>query len=159
MKRQLPPPRGWVARAALPFALGALLLLSAVLLSVSFLVRQQQQQPTSQVAAYGGGATYGASIDADASAAAAAAAYSSNTESLPGAPAFLVIGAAKSGTTSLWRYLLEHPLVNTPPGKEPRSWGGVKGGSFGGYTQSGNGREGGRHGLKEYMEVKTIVHA
>ena len=39
------------------------------------------------------------------------------------------------------------------------TWGGVKGGSFGGYKQSGNGREGGRHGLKDFMEVKSIVNA
>ncbi|EGD57326.1 aldehyde dehydrogenase [Novosphingobium nitrogenifigens DSM 19370] len=38
-------------------------------------------------------------------------------------------------------------------------WGGVKGGAFGGYKQSGNGREGGRHGLKDFMEIKTIVIA
>jgi aldehyde dehydrogenase (NAD+) len=27
---------------------------------------------------------------------------------------------------------------------------------FGGYNQSGNGREGGRFGLEDFMEVKTI---
>lgn len=34
-------------------------------------------------------------------------------------PNFLVIGAAKSGTTSLYRYLGEHPEVYTSPVKEP----------------------------------------
>jgi hypothetical protein len=35
-------------------------------------------------------------------------------------PNFLIIGAAKSGTTSLWRYLSQHPQVFFAPIKEPR---------------------------------------
>ena len=38
-------------------------------------------------------------------------------------------------------------------------WGGDKGGAFGGFKQSGNGREGGVYGLKDFMEVKTVVGA
>lgn len=34
-------------------------------------------------------------------------------------PNFLVIGAAKSGTSSLFRYLGQHPQIYTPPRKEP----------------------------------------
>ncbi len=35
-------------------------------------------------------------------------------------PNFLVIGAAKSGTTSLWYYLRQHPQICLSPRKEPR---------------------------------------
>lgn len=36
------------------------------------------------------------------------------------------------------------------------NWGPTPGAPFGGYKQSGNGREGGLHGLKDFMEVKAI---
>jgi hypothetical protein len=35
-------------------------------------------------------------------------------------PNFLIIGAAKSGTTSLWHYLRQHPQICLSPRKEPR---------------------------------------
>jgi hypothetical protein len=34
-------------------------------------------------------------------------------------PNFLLIGAGKSGTTSLWRYLKQHPEVYMSPIKGP----------------------------------------
>ncbi|MFW2851313.1 aldehyde dehydrogenase family protein [Sphingomonas sp. TX0543] len=37
------------------------------------------------------------------------------------------------------------------------TWGPTPGTAFGGYKQSGNGREGGKFGLTDFMEVKTIV--
>jgi hypothetical protein len=38
-------------------------------------------------------------------------------------PDFLIIGAAKSGTTSLYRYLASHPEIYMSPEKEPRYFG------------------------------------
>ena len=37
------------------------------------------------------------------------------------------------------------------------SWGPTPGTAFGGFKQSGHGREGGKYGLTDFMEVKTIV--
>jgi len=37
------------------------------------------------------------------------------------------------------------------------NWGPDSNAPFGGYKQSGNGREGGVHGLKEFMEVKSVI--
>ena len=36
------------------------------------------------------------------------------------------------------------------------NWGPAPGAPFGGYKQSGNGREGGLFGLKDFMEMKSI---
>lgn len=35
-------------------------------------------------------------------------------------PNFLIVGAAKAGTTSLYKYLDQHPQVYMSPRKEPR---------------------------------------
>jgi hypothetical protein len=40
----------------------------------------------------------------------------------PRLPTFLIIGAAKSGTTSLYQYLVQHPAVFMPDLKEPHFW-------------------------------------
>ena len=42
------------------------------------------------------------------------------TETASQLPDFLVIGTAKSGTTSLYRYLKSHPEIYLSPIKEPR---------------------------------------
>ncbi|MEL6159324.1 MAG: sulfotransferase [Cyanobacteria bacterium J06623_5] len=54
-------------------------------------------------------------------------------------PNFLLIGAAKSGTTSLYAYLAQHPQIYMSPEKEPRFFA-LEGESpsFGGITQNIN---------------------
>jgi tetratricopeptide (TPR) repeat protein len=45
-------------------------------------------------------------------------------------PNFFIVGAAKAGTTSLWRYLLQHPDIFMPPDimyKEPAYFSDIKG--------------------------------
>jgi aldehyde dehydrogenase (NAD+) len=37
------------------------------------------------------------------------------------------------------------------------AWAGGGGAPFGGYKQSGNGREGGKYGLADFMEIKAII--
>ena len=37
-------------------------------------------------------------------------------------PDFLLIGAQKAGTTSLFRYLVSHPAIYMPPEKELNFW-------------------------------------
>jgi Sulfotransferase domain len=44
--------------------------------------------------------------------------YRELTGSLRGLPSFLIIGAQRSGTTSLFNYLVQHPQVLPPLGKE-----------------------------------------
>ena len=45
-------------------------------------------------------------------------------------PNFFIVGAAKAGTTSLWRYLLQHPDIFMPSDilyKEPAYFSDIKG--------------------------------
>jgi hypothetical protein len=46
-----------------------------------------------------------------------------NNKKVNGLPDFLVIGAGKSGTTSLDKYLNQHPEVFVPKSKEPNFFG------------------------------------
>ena len=41
------------------------------------------------------------------------------SDNIPTLPTFLIVGAAKSGTTSLYHYLSQHPDIYMPPNKEP----------------------------------------
>jgi Sulfotransferase family len=45
--------------------------------------------------------------------------YGSKKDTVPTIPDFFVVGAAKSGTTSLYHYLDQHPDVYMPRNKEP----------------------------------------
>ena len=52
-------------------------------------------------------------------------------------PNFLVIGAAKSGTTSLYQYLRQHPQVFLAPGKDTSYFGGREGREHTGMSWQG----------------------
>lgn len=47
------------------------------------------------------------------------------TERTRSAPTFLIIGAAKSGTTALYRWLQQHPDVYMPANKQPHYFAGI----------------------------------
>src|SRR5215212_10736723 len=44
---------------------------------------------------------------------------SSRGAKIPTLPTFFIVGAAKSGTTSLYHYLSQHPDIYMSPNKEP----------------------------------------
>ena len=67
-------------------------------------------------------------------------------------PNFLIIGAAKSGTTSLYHYLRQHPEIYMSPVKEPHFF--ALEGKKADFSGPGNGMS--RHGITTIKAYRTL---
>ena len=67
-------------------------------------------------------------------------------------PNFLIIGAAKSGTTSLYRYLRQNPEIYMSPVKEPHFF--AREGKKADFSGPGNGMS--RHGITTIEAYRTL---
>ena len=66
-------------------------------------------------------------------------------------PNFLILGAAKTGTTSLYRYLRQHPKIYMSPAKEPRFF--AFEGEILNYKGPGDAQETAKTDLKSYQDL------
>ena len=64
-------------------------------------------------------------------------------------PNFLVVGAVKAGTTSLYRYLRQHPDIFMPSVKEPHFFTGKP-------SSEWRGPDAGRRGTQDLAEYRSL---